>query len=121
MLCDTACSTEIWYIIFCRFEAKHQYFKKLSQKIGNYINVSKTLAKQHQLLMALHGMEPVKDIELGKGMLLCVFLSVNGHFKIDTNNKYPQQCSLVPTLPPPSGLFLCFHHDLVSNHADRLI
>ena len=33
-----------------RYEAKHSYSKKLIQNIGNYKNVSYTLAKRHQLL-----------------------------------------------------------------------
>jgi hypothetical protein len=31
-----------------RFEAKHNYFKKLSQKLGNFINIAWTLASRHQ-------------------------------------------------------------------------
>ena len=33
-----------------RYEAKHSYFRKLVQNVGNYKNVSWTLAKRHQLL-----------------------------------------------------------------------
>lgn len=32
-----------------RFEAKHQYFKKLSSVVCNYKNISKTLATRHQM------------------------------------------------------------------------
>lgn len=32
-----------------RFEAKHSYFKKLAQNIGNFINVPWTLAMRHQM------------------------------------------------------------------------
>ena len=31
-----------------RFEAKHQYFKYLATSMGNYINVSQSLANRHQ-------------------------------------------------------------------------
>jgi len=32
-----------------RYEAKHSYFKKLAQSMGNFINISFTLATRHQL------------------------------------------------------------------------
>lgn len=32
-----------------RFEAKHQYFKKLASVVRNYTNIAYTLAKQHQI------------------------------------------------------------------------
>ena len=32
-----------------RYEAKHSYFKKLAQNVGNFINVPWTLAMRHQL------------------------------------------------------------------------
>jgi len=32
-----------------RYEAKHSYFKKLAQVMGNFINIPYTLAKRHQL------------------------------------------------------------------------
>lgn len=31
-----------------RFEAKHHYFKRLAVMIGNFINLSFSLAKRHQ-------------------------------------------------------------------------
>ena len=31
-----------------RYEAKHNYFKKLAQKLGNFVNLSWTLAMRHQ-------------------------------------------------------------------------
>ena len=39
-----------------RFEAKHSYLKKLTQNIGNFINLPYTLALQHQKLQCYHGM-----------------------------------------------------------------
>ena len=33
-----------------RYEAKHSYFKKLTQSIGNFTNLSYTLAMRHQQL-----------------------------------------------------------------------
>ena len=35
-----------------RFEAKHNYFKKLVDKINNFKNISYSLAKRHQALQA---------------------------------------------------------------------
>ena len=32
-----------------RYEAKHSYFKKLAQNVGNFINVPWMLATRHQL------------------------------------------------------------------------
>lgn len=35
--------------VWCmRFEAKHKYFKKVGQKIGNFKNIAKTVATRHQ-------------------------------------------------------------------------
>ena len=31
-----------------RFEAKHQYFKRLATSMGNYINLAHSLAYRHQ-------------------------------------------------------------------------
>ena len=34
-----------------RFEAKHKYFKKMAQTLGNFTNIAKSLANQHQRYM----------------------------------------------------------------------
>ena len=34
-----------------RYEAKHRYFKKIVQTLGNFINVPKTVATRHQRYM----------------------------------------------------------------------
>ena len=39
-----------------RFEAKHSYFKRMSQNIGNFINLPYTLALRHQKLQCYHAM-----------------------------------------------------------------
>ena len=57
----------IIFLLF-RFEAKHQYFKKLAQTLGNFINISKTLANRHQLSQAFYRLQAIDDIEFGKGM-----------------------------------------------------
>ena len=33
-----------------RYEAKHSYFKKLAQSVGNFINLPWTVAMRHQML-----------------------------------------------------------------------
>ncbi len=37
-----------------RYEARHKYFKKLAQNIGNFINLPWTLAMRHQLLQCYY-------------------------------------------------------------------
>ena len=34
-----------------RYEAKHKYFKKVSQVLGNFTNIAKTVAVRHQRYM----------------------------------------------------------------------
>ena len=64
-----------------RFEAKHSYFKKLSQKIGNYKNISLTLAKRHQLMTCYNNLDNTSliqnDLQIGPGMFdsCCLFFS----------------------------------------------
>lgn len=41
----------LYYLWCMRYEAKHQFFKSLALKYGNFINIVKTLAKQHQHYM----------------------------------------------------------------------
>lgn len=31
-----------------RYEAKHKYFKKIAQTLGNYTNIAKTVSTRHQ-------------------------------------------------------------------------
>ena len=51
MLCRFGPLVRHWTM---RYEARHSYFKKLAQNIGNYINVSWTLANRHQLLQCYY-------------------------------------------------------------------
>lgn len=37
-----------------RFEARHKYFKQLASKLGNFINITHTLAVRHQQLQCYH-------------------------------------------------------------------
>ena len=40
-----------------RYEAKHSYFKKLTQSIGNFINLPYTLALRHRKLQCYYRMD----------------------------------------------------------------
>ena len=40
-----------------RFEARHRYFKRLATQLGNFINVSYSLAMRHQRLKCYHNIE----------------------------------------------------------------
>ena len=58
-----------------RFEAKHNYFKKLSYKINNFKNITYSLAKRHQalqayLLQASAGNFLKMSLEAGPGLAL---------------------------------------------------
>lgn len=59
-----------------RYEAKHNFFKKLAQAIGNYINLPWTLAKRHQYMQCYWntGEESVLSAEtdIGPGNLIIV-------------------------------------------------
>ena len=54
-----------------RYEAKHSYFKKLAQNVGNFINVPWTLATRHQLRQCYHWLNtdtlPHAKPEVGPG------------------------------------------------------
>ena len=52
-----------------RFEAKHQWFKKLAHNLGNFVNVAKTLAWRHQRLSCYDLMGPVlkRTTQIKKG------------------------------------------------------
>ena len=52
-----------------RFEAKYQYFKKLAQTLGNFINIPKSLARRQQRLNCyqLKGSVISKQPEVKKG------------------------------------------------------
>ena len=58
--------THLWCM---RFEAKHQWFKKLAHNLGNFVNVAKTLAWRHQRLSCYDLMGPVlkRTTQIKKG------------------------------------------------------
>ena len=66
-----------------RFEAKHNYFKKLVDKINNFKNITYSLAKRHQalqsyLLQASAGNFLRMSLEVGPGTVfgnLAIYLS----------------------------------------------
>lgn len=49
-----------------RFEAKHQFFKRVIGAVKNYKNVSKTLSSRHQYYNVYCNINPDKDIVFGK-------------------------------------------------------
>lgn len=59
-----------------RFEAKHAYFKKVAQSLGNFINLPYSLSTRHQQLHC-YLFSNTKEIpggnglEIGPGYLLC--------------------------------------------------
>ena len=54
-----------------RYEAKHSYFKKLAQNVGNFINIPWTLATRHQLWQCYQWLNkdtlPHDEPEIGPG------------------------------------------------------
>lgn len=52
-----------------RFEAKHNYFKKLVDKVNNFKNIDYSLARRHQALQAylLHSGGRFYNISMEKG------------------------------------------------------
>ena len=59
-----------------RYEAKHNYLKKLSQKLGNFINLSWTLATRHQQWSCYQWMDREQigseTLEVGPCMFPCM-------------------------------------------------
>ena len=67
-----------------RFEAKHQYFKSLASRMGNFINITYSLALRQQcyqcyVLQSYSGY-CIKHLKVGKGMhkynymLKCIYI-----------------------------------------------
>lgn len=52
-----------------RFEARHKYFKGIAYKLGNFINITYTLAMRHQQLQCYQQMNTTsiegEDVEIG--------------------------------------------------------
>lgn len=63
-----------------RYEAKHNYLKKLTQKLGNFINLSWTLATRHQQWSCYQWLDKERigseTLEVGRGMFprSCILL-----------------------------------------------
>lgn len=64
-----------------RFEAKHNYLKKMGQNVGNYINIAWTLAMRHQYLQCYYSISGDDlfdcNAEIGPGLDCCVFVYNN--------------------------------------------
>ena len=53
-----------------RYEARHHFFKRLAQNVGNFINLSYTLAVRHQLLQCYYHQSEAflgSEVEIGPG------------------------------------------------------
>ena len=62
-----------------RFEAKHNYFKKLAVRLGNFINIAYTLALRHQCLSCYYSLDKNSlgdPPEIGPGTVVAAFLLV---------------------------------------------
>ena len=60
-----------------RYEARHHYFKRMAQNIGNYINLSYTLAMRHQYLQCYYHQSQAlfeSDVEIGPGKTVSVIM-----------------------------------------------
>ena len=54
-----------------RYEAKHNYLKKMGQNIGNYINICWTLAMRHQCYYSISGDSLFDEqTEIGPGIAI---------------------------------------------------
>ena len=56
-----------------RFEAKHNYFKKLATRLGNFININYSLAMRHQQLQCYQHLQSDSlgnEVELGPGKMV---------------------------------------------------
>ncbi len=64
-----------------RFEAKHSYFKRLAQSMGNFINIPYSLAMRHQQLQCYWSTNdrdiPGSGLTVGPGMYVCVCVYVS--------------------------------------------
>lgn len=65
-----------------RYEAKHNYFKSIAQRIKCFKNISKSLANHHQRLLCLlisspNGLELTKEDLTGPGKQLKILLPQN--------------------------------------------
>ena len=82
-----------------RYEAKHNYLKKMGQNIGNFINIAWTLAMQHQYLQCYYGiladgLFEISD-EVGPGILNCVHEAITAWFYVYYNHVQGIQWPLV--------------------------
>lgn len=61
-----------------RFEAKHSYFKKLTQNIGNFINLPYTLALRHEKYQCYYRQNAdeykVGNVDVGPGKCTLLLL-----------------------------------------------
>ena len=64
-----------------RVEAKHSYFKKMSQNIGNYKYISLTFAKCYQLMTCYNNLDSTSliqdELQIGPGVVCSSAVSSN--------------------------------------------
>ena len=66
------------------FEAKHSYFKKVVQSIGNFKNLSLTLGKRHQLMSCYNNLDrnsiTQENLDIVSGNSLFISASYGPYF-----------------------------------------
>ena len=68
-----------------RYEAKHQYFKRLAGFMGNFTNVAYTLAERHQAQMCYvsNRCSKPENMDVGKQFLLYFIARQSHHCNIN--------------------------------------
>ena len=77
-----------------RYEAKHQYFKRLAGYMGNFTNVAYTLAKRHQEQMCYvsNCWSKPENMDVGKQFLLYFIARLSRHCSTNTMLLYVIGC-----------------------------
>ena len=71
-----------------RFEAKHNFFRRLSHIVGNFKNICKTMAYRHQWSVCdrMYSNEPLDESSLEVGSGTVVFLANHDHGRFISQN-----------------------------------
>ena len=80
-----------------RFEAKHNYFKKLATRLGNFININYSLAMRHQQLQCYKHLESNSlgsDVGLAPGEMISADTveHIDAHVLTGTVFRYVHAC-----------------------------
>ena len=81
-----------------RFEAKHQYFKSLASRMGNFINITYSLALRQQshqcyILSTSSGFCSQYQ-KIGKGKYVCIFMYVCTYVRMYVTTSFNQNCDM---------------------------